>query len=195
MATNKVVYGNQTLIDLTADTVAEQTLLLGATAHTKSGEIITGKCDFDSNTKDATANVSEILVGQTAYVNGAKITGTMANRGDASGVIADKSDVYTIQSGFHDGSGTVKIDDVEKAKIIAGNIKAGVSILGVEGTYAGGGSKTQSKSATPYTTAQTILPDDGFDGLSQVSIDAIHYEETTNSAGGTTVTIGTVAPV
>lgn len=42
MARNKVVYGNETLIDLTADTVDAAHLAQGYTAHDKSGEAITG---------------------------------------------------------------------------------------------------------------------------------------------------------
>lgn len=42
MAANKVVYGNRTLIDLTSDTVTEDALIRGYTAHDKSGTIITG---------------------------------------------------------------------------------------------------------------------------------------------------------
>lgn len=39
---NKVIFGDQTLIDLTSDTVAAANMLLGITAHNASGEIITG---------------------------------------------------------------------------------------------------------------------------------------------------------
>lgn len=42
MAVNKVIYGNNTLIDLTADTVTSNNLLNGVTAHDKSGQAITG---------------------------------------------------------------------------------------------------------------------------------------------------------
>ena len=51
-----------------------------------------------------------------------------------------------------------------------------------------------SKTATPYTTAQVVTPDTGYDGIAQVNINPIYYNETENSAGGITVTIGTVAP-
>ena len=64
------------------------------------------------------------------------------------------------------------------------------SVLGSSGE-----TKYQEKTATPYTTEQTIIPDDGYDGLSKVTVDAIYYSEVSNSAGGKTVTIGTVAPV
>ena len=42
MAANKVVFGNKILIDLTSDTVTEETLLKGYTAHKADGTIITG---------------------------------------------------------------------------------------------------------------------------------------------------------
>jgi hypothetical protein len=42
MAVNKVVYNNETLIDLTADTVTSDTLKSGYTAHSASGEVIEG---------------------------------------------------------------------------------------------------------------------------------------------------------
>lgn len=42
MAISKVVYGDNTLIDLTGDTVTPDSLLAGATAHTSNGSKITG---------------------------------------------------------------------------------------------------------------------------------------------------------
>lgn len=42
MAVSKIVYGRQTLIDLTADTITEETLFKGSTAHKADGTIITG---------------------------------------------------------------------------------------------------------------------------------------------------------
>lgn len=43
MAVNKVVYGSDTLIDLTEDTVTPDTLAVGATAHSANGERIVGR--------------------------------------------------------------------------------------------------------------------------------------------------------
>ena len=186
---NKLVVGNETKFDLTADTVAADKLLKNITAHDKSGAPITGTCTYDADTQDATAAVAEILEGKTAYARGTKLTGTMPNKGAVSGTIATK-DAYTIPMGFHDGSGTVSIDATESAKIVAGNIKSGVTILGVEGTFAGETVTAQTKSVTPTMSAQTVLPDAGYDYLSQVSVAAIPVNYSDNSAGGQTCTIG-----
>lgn len=187
---NKVIYGGETLIDLTSDTVEQNKVLAGYTFHHKSGAIQTGTCTYDADTSDATASASEILATRTAYVSGAKVTGSMVNNGGVTGTITTKAQEYTIPTGYHDGSGKVSIATTEQNKIIAGNIKSGVVILGVEGTYTGEAISAQSKTATPTTSSQTILPDTGYDYLSQVTVNAIPYTETLNSAGGYTVTIG-----
>ena len=187
---NKVIYGGETLIDLTSDTVEQNKVLVGYTFHHKSGAIQTGTCAYDADTSDATASASEILATRTAYVSGAKVTGSMVNNGGVTGTITTKAQEYTIPTGYHDGSGKVAIATTEQNKIIAGNIKSGVVILGVEGTYTGEAISAQSKTATPTTSSQTILPDTGYDYLSQVTVNAIPYTETLNSAGGYTVTIG-----
>ena len=186
---NKLVVGNEVKFDLTSDTVTAEKLLSGFTAHDKSGAPITGTCTYDADTQDATVAVAEILEGKTAYARGTKLTGTMPNKGAVSGTIATK-DAYTIPMGFHDGSGTVSIDATESAKIVAGNIKRGITILGVEGTYGGEAAKVQTKSVTPKMTTQTVLPDEGFDYLSQVEVAAIPVNYSDNAAGGQTVTIG-----
>ena len=186
---NKLVVGNETKFDLTADSVTADKLLKNITAHDKSGAPVTGTCTYDADTQDATAAVAEILEGKTAYARGAKLTGTMPNKGAVSGTITDKT-AYTIPMGFHDGSGTVSIDATESAKIVAGNIKSGVTILGVQGTFAGETVTAQTKSVTPTMSVQTVLPDEGFDYLSQVSVAAIPVNYSDNAAGGQTCTIG-----
>ena len=187
---NKLVVGNEVKFDLTGDTVAPNTLLTGTTAHDKTGAQITGTCSYDSDTSDATVAVAEILKDKTAYARGAKIVGTMPNNGAKNYTISDLND-QTISLGFYDGSGKISIDSAEKAKIIPANIKNGVSILGVQGTMTGQEDlQVQSKTVAPTFTAQTILPDEGYDYLSQVVVSAIPMTESANTAGGLTLTIG-----
>lgn len=188
---SKVVLSNgTTLIDLTGDTATAATVLSGSTFHDKSGAPVTGTCTYDSDTSDDTAAVSEILSGKTAHARGALLTGTMTNNGGVTGTISTKAGQYTIAQGYHDGSGKVSISSTEQAKIIAGNIKSGISILGVTGTYSGEAITAQSKSATPTWSQQTIQPDSGYDYLSAVTVAAIPIAYSDNSAGGQTVTIG-----
>jgi hypothetical protein len=188
---SKVVLSNgTTLIDLTADTVTAADILDGVTAHGKDGAPITGTCTYDSDTSEDTAAVAEILSGKTAHARGALLNGTMTNNGGVTGTISTKAGEYTIPQGYHDGSGKVSIAPAEQAKIIAGNIKSGVQILGETGTYSGEAITAQTKSATPSWSQQTIQPDNGYDYLSAVTVAAIPIAYSDNSAGGQTVTIG-----
>ena len=190
MAINKVIYGGNVLIDLTGDTVTAADVLAGKTLHLPSGAAAEGTCPYDSDTSEDTAAVAEILVGKTAHARGAKLTGTMPNNGAVSGAISTKAGQYTVPQGYHDGSGKVQIAAAEQNKIIPSNIKSGIQILGVTGTYSGESVTAQAKSATPSTSQQVITPDSGYDYLSQVTVAAIPYAESDNAAGGKTATIG-----
>ena len=193
MANSKIIFNGKTLIDLTQDTVVADKLLTGYTAHGADGEVVTGSCTFDADTKDATATAAEVLSGKTAYAKGKKVTGSMANNGGATLAITEKAQKVTIPQGYHDGSGYAEIAAAEQEKLIAANIREGVTLLGVEGTMSGTeDAHPQAVEVTPKATAQTVLPDteQGFNYLSQVTVKAIPYVETQNEQGGTTVTIG-----
>lgn len=190
MAVSKVIFGGETIIDLTGDTVKADKLLTGYKAHGADGEIINGTCTFDANTQDATATAAEILSGKTAYNKANKVTGTMANNGAVSGTISTKAGAYTVPIGYHDGSGKVTIASTEQAKIIATNIRQGVTILGVTGTMSSTeGLKAQSKTVTPTAAGFDVAPDSGYNSLANVTVAPIPYVESDNSAGGKTVTI------
>ncbi len=188
---SKVIFNGDVLIDLTADTITAADLASGKTAHDKSGAPITGTNTYDSDTSEDTATAAEILATKTAHARGTNLTGTMPNNGAVSGTISTVSGEYTVPQGYHDGSGKVSISSTEQAKLIATNIRQGVTILGVEGTMSGQEDvNAQSKTVTPSATAQTVTPDTGYNYLTQVTVNAIPYSESDNSAGGVTVTIG-----
>ena len=78
----------------------------------------------------------------------------------------------SIASGqYLSGAQTIKGD----SNLIASNIKNGVTIFNVTGSYneATGGPTLQSKAVSPSESTQTVSPDNGYDGLSKVTVNAI----------------------
>ena len=116
-------------------------------SNIKSGIEILGVAG--SFTSDANATTSQLLDGQTAYVNGSKITGTMSNQGAVNSEISSVEETFNIQEGYHNGFGSVSISSTEQEKIIPENIKSGVKILGVTGSHIGG---TDTSDATATTS-------------------------------------------
>jgi hypothetical protein len=143
----------------------------------------TSKMVVYMNTDDATAAAASIKDGETAYVGGKKVEGTMPVNGNVGGKIAARDGSVSIPKGYTDG-GSVTIDDTEKAKLVPANIRQGVNILGVGGTMSPSeGVNAQEKTVTPTKAQQVVQPDSGYTHLAQVTVNAIpaQYITTTDA--------------
>ena len=87
------------------------------------------------DTAAADISAGDVLTGKTAFGSSGEVSGSMANNGSTSGTISTKAGTVTIPAGFTSG-GTVSISSTEQAKIVASNIKSGVTILGQAGSLA-----------------------------------------------------------
>lgn len=92
-----------------------------------------GNAEFYDTSAD-TGAAADVLAGKKVHGASGEVTGTMANNGAVAGTISTKAGTYTVPAGYHNGSGSVGISSAEQAKIITGNIKSGVTLLGVSGS-------------------------------------------------------------
>lgn len=93
-------------------------------------------CFFIKASAEGNASVEDVLAGKTfSNDNDTGLTGTMPNNGKISRTITTQGGQIVIPKGYHDGSGIVK---AELANLVASNIKKGVNVGGVVGTYNNG---------------------------------------------------------
>lgn len=92
------------------------------------------------DTSDATATAGDIVTGKTAYVNGVKVTGTIPTQ-DGKTITPNTSLQTVVESGRYT-TGAVEVDG--DSNLIPGNIKNGVSIFGVIGSYEGDNDNIES---------------------------------------------------
>ena len=80
------------------------------------------------NTSSGDAAGGDLLSGKIAWVDGAPVTGTMPN--NAAVTLTPSTSDQTIAAGYHNGAGKCAGD----ADLVAGNLKSGVNLFGVNGS-------------------------------------------------------------
>ena len=104
------------------------------------------------DTSDADAIAANIQTGKTAYVNGVKITGSISSKA-AESYTPGTADQTIAAGQYLSGAQTIKGD----ANLVAGNIKSGVSIFGVAGTYEGSSGASGGIQAQHITSASDTI--------------------------------------
>lgn len=187
---NKVVLSDGTvLIDLTMDDVKPEHVQKGIKFHDKTGAEKTGTNTKTVDASGVTAEPAEVLAGETFGRGNEVSTGTMPSNSGENVIVTGKTGT-SIPRGYYDGSGVAKISEEDAEKIVPSNIKEGVTILGITGSFGADDISAQSKEVKPTFADQQISPDSGYTFLSGVLVKAIPVLYTDNNAGGQTVTIG-----
>ena len=189
--TSKVMLSDgTTVMDLTQDDVRPEYVQKDIWFHDKTGERKKGTSTKTVDASGATAERIEVLDGRTFGKGDEMQSGSMPdNRG--KDVIITTKDGTPIPYGCYDQSGKARLSDEDLAKLIPGNIKEGVTILGVEGNFGTDDFSAISKEIAPTFEEQTFNPaDDGVSFYSSVKVNAIKVTKQDNEFGGVTVTIG-----
>lgn len=135
------------------------------------------------DTSDATATASDILSGKTAYVNGSKVTGSIASQ-SAKTVTPSASAQTAISAGVY-ASGAVTV--AGDANLTAANIKSGVSIFGVTGTAVSGFMESGTTTMSNAGSVVFTIPASQINDASYVAIIFNNYY-VCHSKGGSAIT-------
>ena len=158
---------------------------LGSNAVDMQGGFVSGGSSgvkLQSKTVTPSENTQTVNPDSSYDALSSVTVGAISNTYIGSGVTKKSAATYTpgtsdqsIASGqYLNGTQTIKGD----SNLTAGNIRNGVKIFNVTGSYAGSSSggntpNLQTKTVTPSENTQTVSPDSGYDGLSKVTVNAI----------------------
>lgn len=209
MATNKVVFGKETLIDLTSDTVTASTLVKGVTAHSASGQAITGTADYlpiggGTVTGDLTVNGTTALKGNLTVGYGTSTCTINATNGN----ITAPNIVYSVNGSK--GAVTISIPVVTdtysdtstngmSGKAVASAVSSKISASGSRGVIAGyenTGTDTiiSATSTDSNETSSNVSVSDGTTGTSWTKIVRLTSASSTVTLGSNWVWANGEAP-
>lgn len=146
MAINKVVYGNQTLIDLTDSTLtSSDEIVEGVTAYDRSGNLLTGTADYMDKIDNPTANRVLIDDGNGQAIDSSVLISNVATQSDLSGkqdTLVSGTNIKTINSTSLLGSGNLSlvsgVKGNEESSYRSGNVNltpANIGAVAIDGGY------------------------------------------------------------
>ena len=184
MAVNKVVYGRTVLVDLTEDTVTPQTILLGNRAHGADGQVVNGTL-----TGSETGILVKIPGLSATYASSTSVTVNISGRTSIyRDITAEQIIVEFTHLGLY-GSGLVFGGVIDADVTMSYNASTGVITLTTSSTAFNSSytckvnvyiteqppeipKTAQTKTASPSTTTQIVIPDSGCE-LTSVEVEPV----------------------